>query len=75
MYTDSHIAGDEALLGRIKVYLNGKEVKQCVAAEHGKNGFVEYCPLPLRVKNDEVFSVKKRGNVKISFNLWDRYGQ
>ena len=75
MYIDVDKAKRCGVIAKVRIYLNGREVKRCVAAKHGRNGFVEYYPEPLRVKGDEVVSAKKRGNVKIAFNLRGRHGE
>jgi hypothetical protein len=75
MYIDVDKASRRALIGKTRIYLNGKEVKYCIAAKHGRKGFVEYWTRPLRVRGDEIVRVKKRGNVKISFNLKGRYAE
>lgn len=75
MYIGVEKAERRGVIGKVRIYLNGREVKRCIAAKHGRNVFVEYHPQPLRVKGDEVVSVNKRGNVKVTFNLRGRYGE
>ncbi len=67
MYIDVKKATRFGLIGRVKVYLNGKLVNECTAAKHGKNGFAESWITPIKFKGEELLRVKKRGNVKITF--------
>tara|TARA_R110000751_G_scaffold91926_2_gene180099 strand:+ start:1528 stop:1749 length:222 start_codon:yes stop_codon:yes gene_type:complete len=69
MYIDIDMFIRRRLAGMVSFRLNGKIINKVVRAKSGKNGFVEYYPQPLTIKNDEVVRVKKRGNVKLSFNL------
>lgn len=69
MYINADIAERHGAIGKIKVFHNGIEIKEATEAKCGKNGFVKFAPLPIRVKNDEIVYKKIRGNIKISFNL------
>ena len=70
MYIDVDKASRLGFLAKVRVRLNGKIIRYCTAAKHGRNGFVEYDSVPLRGDKDgNILRVKKRGNVKISFNL------
>jgi hypothetical protein len=68
MYINCEKATRLGLIGRVKVYLNGRRVNECISAKPGRNGFAEAYITPLKVKNNEIPTVKKRGNVKISFS-------
>lgn len=70
MYIDVGKAHKLGLIGKVKVRLNGICVDKCIAAKSGKNGFVEYLTNKLSAERDGFLSVKKRGNVKVSFNLY-----
>jgi hypothetical protein len=68
MYINVKMAIRLGFLGRVKVYLNGNLVNKCIAAKSGRNGFTESFITPVKVKNDKLPTVKKRGNVKITFS-------
>lgn len=67
-YIDVGKATRRGIIGRVNVSLNGRRVKNVIAAKSGVNGFIEYQPEPLRRKGDEFLTVKKRGLVKVSIN-------
>lgn len=69
MYIDIDLAERRNLFRKVKVYLNGRQVQEVIAAKNGVNGFVKHAKIPLQVKNNEIVYLNKRGNVKISFNL------
>lgn len=66
-YIDVNNAAHLGCIGEVTVKLHGKRVHRCVAAKSGTNGFVEYQEVPVR-GSEEMRVVRKRGNVKISFN-------
>ena len=69
MFIDTDKAINHGVIGKVKVTINGDYIPHVVAAKHGKNGFVEFLKYPVKIVNDEVVYRKRRGNVKISFNL------
>jgi hypothetical protein len=68
MYINVKKAIRLGLIGRVKVYLNGKLVNKCIAAKTGRNGFVEAYTTPVKINVLKLQTIKKRGNVKITFS-------
>ena len=69
MYIDTELALKRNLTDRVTVYLNGEKIKGALSAKSGRNGFVKFFTMPARVVDGEAHQDKKRGFVKISFNL------
>jgi hypothetical protein len=68
MYINVEKAKRLGFMCRVRVYLNGKLVNECIAAKSGRDGFAESYITPVKVKNDKLPTVKKRGYVKITFS-------
>jgi hypothetical protein len=68
MYINVEMAIRLGFIGRVRVYLNGNLVNECIAAKSGRNGFAESYITPVKVKIDKLPTVKKRGHVKITFS-------
>ena len=71
MYVDVDSCVRRGILGKVSVSIDGVKINGAVAAKHGKNGFVEYFDEPpkLNASRDGLVTQKRRGNVKVSFNL------
>ena len=71
MFIDMNVIRKRNLHQKIKVSLNGKRLKSVISCKAGKNGFVEYYDNKpkLNKKRDAAVRYKKRGLVKVSFNL------
>lgn len=71
MYIDMELVRGRNLHQKVKVYFNGKILKNVISCKSGANGFVEfYDRIPkLNKARDDVIRHKKRGLVKLSFNL------
>jgi len=67
-YIDTRKAIDRSIIGRVSVYLNGFEINKPIAAKSGKFGFVEFYNPNNHIKNNEISTLKKRGNVKIKIS-------
>lgn len=54
---------------RVEVYLNGRLVKNAIAAKSGKFGFVKYCPEPVRAHYSGKINrwIKKHGKIRKKF--------
>ena len=72
IYIDTDFCAIRNIGRKVTVRLNGRKMTKVTRAKHGKNGFVEYYPDPMRIilSKEVILTKKVRGNVKISFNLW-----
>ena len=63
MHMNHDKAQKKGLLGKIKVFCDGAEVKQALEFMTGKGGFVHYYYSPVRVIGDCAQVGSMRGNV------------
>lgn len=75
IYIDVRLAERYGYMRKVRVHLNGREVKRVVSAKSGKNGFVEYAEessfktYKKALKLNDWPSKRVRGNVVIKFNM------
>ena len=56
-----------------KVFLDGKEVKMCVEALAGEDGYVTVLAMPLEVRGEHLRTKTLYGDVKVEIETGDKY--
>lgn len=71
-YLDVEKMARRRLFCKLTVRLNGKRMSKVIACKTGNHGFVEYLLFPLRLKDGEAETIKKRGVVRLSIDKSQR---